>query len=272
MQACDDARQHSLREFLDRATIPTMTFARNFLTGMLIAACSSCVDTRLSENGRVGAARLDDATMASIAAHMTSRDLAAIPYPWIGLEGRLLEQDKQLQLIGYGSLLSAKSAARTFSVATVEQSYPVVAAGLYRVFQYVMHRTSPEQAGVDNGTALNVRWTGKADDLINGRVFSVPVAAIDALRRREVGYDLIPVPFVPWSHPNAEPAFAYVLSCTRPEFEGRQLLSDTSLPNSEYYAMCRAAAESVSDEFLSFYLSTTHVAGGLAAKAWEVGR
>ena len=57
-------------------------------------------------------------------------------YPWTGLEDFLEEQKKTtLKIVGYGSLINDQSAAVTV---TVRSRIPVIAFGVYRIFNYLI--------------------------------------------------------------------------------------------------------------------------------------
>lgn len=139
---------------------------------------------------------------ARLAAAMQFSTLAAHRYPWDGLEAQFRAAGDVLPLVGYGSLLSLDSARRTVPRAVALGTELVVVAGGLRLFNYRM--SEPALLRDEGGTpsyssaALNVEETRRPEHLFNGRLYSVPPEEIDALRRREVGYDLCPLPYVPW--------------------------------------------------------------------------
>jgi hypothetical protein len=201
-----------------------------------------------------------------------ARTARAYVYPWPALEGDLVGAERDhLRLIGYGSLVHAGSARRTLSS---EHRMPVVVAGAQRLFNYVMDpipdRYGPPERPAARA-ALNVRVTYRADDLLNGVLTHVPIAEIPALRAREPGYDLVPVPFALWSAPTSVPEVAYLLEAPDGVARDGRVRTRADLePHPAYYAVCREGAASFGQPFLAFWLDTTFLANGVTtARDWE---
>jgi len=204
---------------------------------------------------------------ALAAALPAARDAPWWRYPWDGLEEQL---DQDLRLIGYGSLVHAGSARRTVSS---EHRVPVIVAGAKRLFNYEMDPV-PDRYGPlrvpEDRAALNVRVTYRPDDLLNGVHTRVAREEIAALRTREAGYDLLPVPWVPWTAPERPPAVAYILTAPEEVIAGRRRTSAAINPHRQYYALCRAGAASFGAEFLAFWLESTFLADGTTpVREWE---
>lgn len=176
------------------------------------------------------------------------------PYPWSALEGGI-------SLVGYGSLLNPASAARTLTP-TPEPLRPVVAFGVRRLFEYNMGERALGRYGESPNplarAALNVRITRAASDAANALLFPIPASDIEALRGREIGYDLVPVVCLPWERFEEPPFVAYILACP----PGSPYVSDQALPHPFYYQLCRDGAASVSASFLNGYLASTFLGDG----------
>jgi hypothetical protein len=209
---------------------------------------------------------------AFAAAIERARAFRAYVYPWPDLEGDLAGAGREaLRLIGYGSLVHAGSSRRTLSS---EHRLPVIVAGARRVFNYAMDPI-PERYGPPRRpaarAALNARVTYRSDDLLNGVLTQVPLGEIAALREREPGYDLVPVPYAPWGAPTGDPDVAYLLEAPEGVARGGRVHTRSDIePHPAYYALCREGAASLGEPFLSFWLDSTFLADGVtSARDWE---
>ncbi|MGC4074798.1 MAG: hypothetical protein QM760_20300 [Nibricoccus sp.] len=196
-------------------------------------------------------------------------------YPWRELENTLAaEKNEKLLLIGYGSLLNPESAARTIKDTPPEGHPPVLAFGAQRLFNYLIPDERIKSYGGNYGprerAALNLLYTRSAANIFNGRLLTVDIKDIPALRTREFGYDLLPVVAVKWNHWNEEPFIAYVLVARKEIVNGRHVLDPQALPHPLYAQVCRAGAKMVSDSFLKMYLDTTYLADRVTVmSSWE---
>ena len=192
-------------------------------------------------------------------------------YPWEGLKEYLEKQNEtKLKIIGYGSLLNARSAALTV---TAQKRTPVIAFGVNRVFNYVIPENNARYGVSDHPrrrAALNIMVTNKVSDFINGLLIEMPLSDIQALREREVAYDLIQVPCILWNNWNNKPFYAYILYCPYKEFDGEEKTSTNIEPHTVYYQVCRDGAQSFGDDFLKCWKSTTFlVDGNTSMEIWE---
>jgi hypothetical protein len=188
-------------------------------------------------------------------------------YPWDGLEEKILSSpEKSVKLLGYGSLLNLQSAVTTIPGAARQEFAPALAVGAKRVFDYAMPDDLIRKRGGDvNGpekAALNVRFTGHTDDILNGRILLIGVADVAALRTREYGYNLRPVRCIPWHAPDSEPFVAYVLAAESEMAGDRRVLDSGLLPNLPYVRLCYLGARSVSTEFSEVFLDTSFLPDG----------
>jgi len=200
------------------------------------------------------AAPVPETALRKLAAAMRSLDAPSYQFPWRGLEADLARQpNKELLLVGYGSLLSRESAAETIAGAERQEFTPVIAAGAQRVFNYRIPPSVLEEMGGHSSpresAALNVVVTGRSDDIINGRLIAVAIKDLPALRIREHGYHLRPVVCIPWGKDNAKPFTAYVLAAEEPIVNGQKVIDRPLLPNPPYVRICYQGAKSVSPQF-----------------------
>ena len=127
-----------------------------------------------------------------------------------------------------------------------DESILTIAFGVTRVFEYEMPDHVVRKHGhLDDPNAkaaLNVRPSESVDSFANGVVIKVGAKDLPALRVREAGYDLIPVPCVPWSDRDAEPVIALTLSCPVESADGIPHVRDDLNPNGPYLKNCLLAA------------------------------
>ena len=160
-------------------------------------------------------------------------------------------------IFSYGSLITEESAAKTLSPEALATRRPATASGIRRLF----NRDIPEKLIVarygalekpHHRAALNVYHTGNPNDRVNGVVLDVCDEELQALRAREVGYELIPVVVMQ----GEEQLVAYTFSA--PD----QFTSSEIEPVPGYYEDVRAGAASYGPAFLDLYLQTTYLADG----------
>jgi hypothetical protein len=185
-----------------------------------------------------------------------------IVHPWTGLETDLAAGSRVLGLVGYGSLMNAKSAART--VRPVSAARPVIAFGVRRVFNYIMPDDLLAKLGRSSvrpaRAALNVYPSPDPGDAVNGVYIEVPLEDVPALREREKGYDLRPAACLNWNTPGGEPFVGHILCAPDAPSMGERHTDDTLQPQPEYASLCREGAASFGEEFVAFYLATTFLA------------
>ena len=150
---------------------------------------------------------------------------------------------------------------------------PVVAFGVYRVFNYKIPQNNfryglPDYP--DRQAALNSEVTHHADDFINGLLLEVSLQDIQTLRERELNYDLIRVPCLEWDNLDKKPFLAYILHSPQQEvnLKGRQIRDIK--PHTQYYRVCRDGAQSLGNNFLECWKSTTFLADNITSmNGWE---
>jgi hypothetical protein len=198
-------------------------------------------------------------------------EVPSYPYPWDGLEEDLARVgDGSLRLLGYGSLVNSISAARTLTTGVRE---PIIAVGARRIFNYEMPGPTSRYGPPAHPNAralLNLRVTGRLQDMVNGVLIETPPSDIPALRSREVGYDLVAVACINWHRREEPPSLAYTFQRYDESEEGRAA-EDTSIePHDEYYRVCRQGAAEYGDDFLRFWLATTYLADGTTlVQEWD---
>jgi len=233
---------------------------------LLSTGCSSSPEPRPAANGghKITLSRQMLTTGASGEKQKAAR---GFEYPWKGLEREIAkEKGGHLLLVGYGSLINLDSSSETIAGVNAKDFFPVVAVGAKRIFNY---RIPPDvlkdlggRAKPDEIAALNVVATGRATDVINGRILPVSADDLPALRKREYGYHLRPVKCVRWDAQDAEPFTAYVLCAEDPVIQGRRVIDRTIKPNPAYVDICYAGARSVSRKFGELFLDTSYLADG----------
>jgi hypothetical protein len=205
----------------------------------------------------------DEAVVAAMFEYGAKSDPRTFKYPWEDFEKRIHELEaERVYLVGYGSLLNPRSAARSVRNTPSNGHPPVVALGARRVFNYRMPDAIFEQYGAEPGerdrAALNAEPAPAG--VINGRLIEFAVSDLPNLRAREIAYDLQPVTCLSWNKPNADPFTALVLCCNYEFWEGKRYVDNSLTPYEPYYQLCRTGAEMVSPAFLQLYLKTCFLA------------
>lgn len=194
-----------------------------------------------------------------------------LKYPWVGLEDLIEKQKKAtIHIVGYGSLINAKSAALTVSV---KNSIPILAFGVYRKFNYVIPEDNVRYGIAKTPyqrAALNIEVTNNVNDFINGLMIEIPLDDINSLREREIAYDLLQVPCISWDNRNAEPFYANILYCPYKEFKGVEKTNNNLEPHISYYKVCRDGAQNFGNPFLTCWKATSFLADGISSMdIWE---
>ena len=192
-------------------------------------------------------------------------------YPWDNLENDLIRKNHDsISLVGYGSLINRASASLT---TRVKERKKVIAFGIRRIFNYIIPSNTKRYGDIVDKracAALNIKITGRYNDIINALLFEVPVSDIAALRDREKAYDLINVPCLYWDELEAPPFPAFILYCPYDSFDGQVKTSPDIVPHLGYYNVCRDGAMELGEEFLDCWLNTTYLADGkTSVKIWE---
>jgi len=198
-------------------------------------------------------------------------------YPWKGLERSLARRGPgSLPMIGYGSLVNLESAARTLGEASLASARPVVCFGVRRVFDYEMSADASnygKAATPDARAALNVHPTGSSRDALNGLLFDMIPEDVQAMREREVGYDLLPVACLPWDALDAPASKAWLLSAPAEPRDGTIRVNAELTPHEAYFDLCRLGAEALGEPFLRLWTETTYLGDRVTPiAAWESQR
>jgi hypothetical protein len=188
------------------------------------------------------------------------------PYPWTGLEREVAARDdSSIHVVGYGSLMNRGSALRTLSDPE-DILGPVVAFRSRRVFDYRMPTTTlaryPQKVDPSRTAALNVYQAEADEQIVTGVLCRVAFETLEAFRRREAGYDLIPVVTLPYLDLEGPLATAFILSCPATSTDGVRRTDHSLSPHPGYFQLCLSGARAVSDEFAELFLATTFRANG----------
>ena len=199
---------------------------------------------------------------------------------WSTLEKKLHLQGKEsFHLIGFGSLLDPRS-SRDFPT----RKNPAIAFGVRRFFGFTP--SSPERSSLGIPEApyhheqlrLSTRITKKESDLTNGVLLEIHLGKeMDALKKREKGYDLVKVPIIKITKNNRlsgeilyEIDEAYILA----EPEKNALSRDIQTPKKplsphiSYLYICLRGAQILSEQiskdtcFTQLFLETTFLEDG----------
>jgi hypothetical protein len=103
---------------------------------------------------------------------------------------------------------------------------------------------------------LNLLHTGNSQDKVNGILFSIKPDDIDALAKREYGYDVVPVEY----EQAGEKDLAYMF-IAREESQaiGYRVLDDI-LPNESALATCLTGAATYGKAFLDMWIASCYLA------------
>ncbi len=101
----------------------------------------------------------------------------------------------------------------------------------------------------------------------------IPIDEIEALRAREIGYDLRPIACLPWNNFDGDATIAYGLGCSGRLWQGHRLSNAELQPHPVYYQLCRDGAETLGAAFLDYFLDSSFLADGeTAIRDWEADR
>jgi len=196
-------------------------------------------------------------------------------YPWEKLDEQFAANlGFKLQLVGYGSLLNAESARRSFPDTPLEGHPAVFAFGARRVFNYPVPDSVSDRYGgapVDNQrAALNVDYLGTPDALLTGRLLELSASDLPNLRSREKGYHLEPVVYFHWdAYERRDPQIAHVLRADKGGYGGVCYADDTLLPYPPYVDICHQGAKAGDVEFENAFLETSWLADRITTlKQW----
>ena len=174
------------------------------------------------------------------------------------------KRNQHCKFIAQGTLINKQSIEKTIDGARLHG--PVIASGVRRIFNFALidenyeeHGGRYERSQEDSHCAtLNVEHTGNVQDKVNGILFSTSPADIDALARREYGYDLLPV-----EHQLADKTALAHMFIARKESQtiGHRVL-DNILPNESSLSICLAGAATYGKVFLDTWIESCYLADG----------
>ncbi len=183
-------------------------------------------------------------------------------YPYSDLPLQLKKQGQESILIfTFGSLLDNNSAAKTFSKEAIDTRYLAVAVGTRRSFnrdipllphyKWGMPRC-PEARGM-----LNLITTGSDHDVTNGILMEVPIKDIPAMRKRECGYDLVPIIVAQWHDYLVSESPDFTIAYTFHAPDNTSYTSDDIYPRPGYYEFARDAAKRQGPLFYEMWITST---------------
>ncbi|MDQ8197593.1 hypothetical protein QEH56_05500 [Pelagicoccus enzymogenes] len=202
-----------------------------------------------------------------------AQSAASFAYPWDSLELALKNKGQDsFWLVGYGSLLSLGSAARTIDTSDRAAREPAIVYGARRQYSYRFPAAFLKKRynKTGNFAALDSKATYKREDRFNGILTRIFLEDIPAFREREFAYDLKPVPAFRWNAPQEPYRIAYTLDCPASGPSEHHPFTADSHPLPEYHKICRDGAENVSIDFLQYFLDSTYLGDGRTSiQRWE---
>lgn len=196
-------------------------------------------------------------------------------YPYKDLEAHLKRQGKTtIPIFTFGSLLDSHSASRTFSKKSLSTGVLTVAIGTKRVFNRDIPIDPSHNWGVPcNSEAramLNLQKTNDTNDVTNGLLLQVQTEDIEPMRRREYGYDLVPVIVISWDDYLNKKSPHYSIAYTFHSPENTRFTNNQILPRPGYYELTRNAALQKGPEFYHMWLKSTYLSDGKTPiTVWE---
>ncbi len=185
-------------------------------------------------------------------------------YPYNGLERSLKARGiKSLTIFGYGSLVDRRSASKSLSNRSLKTGEPAAAFGLKRIFNRDIPVDPTAAWGVPCDpkarAMLNVFKTGNPDDVVTGVIYEVALEDLASLRKREPGYDLVPILYVDWSDYIGNQKLHYRIAYVFHSPKESRYTSDDILPRPGYYELTRDAAKKHGPEFYRLWMESTYL-------------
>jgi hypothetical protein len=202
------------------------------------------------------------------------KSMPSYRYPYNDLAQKLsAEGKKSLPLFSYGSLVDPASASLTLSKQALKTRRPALAFGVIRAFDRDITVKPDSKWGTpchqEARGMLNIQPSPYLEQFINGVLLDVPLKDIDALLKREIGYDLIPVVIADWQSMldgKLNFDYAYILHAQRDSV----YVNTAIFPRPGYYELTRNAATQYGPLFSLLWLNTTFMADGHTPIAvWE---
>lgn len=196
-------------------------------------------------------------------------------YPYSDLTEKLADQGKDsITLFCYGSMMNYASANRTLNRETLKTRKPALAFGVKRLF----NRDVPIKKGTHWGypceirsrAMLNAVVTENPYDIVNGVTMTVPIQEVEQIKKREVGYNLVPILCINWANGvlPTRPKFYVAYTCSAPT--DSNFTNDQILPRPNYYQAAKNAAKDFGVIFYYLWLNTTFFADGKTSiQEWE---
>lgn len=175
-----------------------------------------------------------------------------------------LKGQQHCKFIAQGTLINKHSIGKTIDRARLHGS--VVASGVRRIFNFSLINENYEENGGrykrsqkhSHCATLNIAHTGDSQDKVNGILFSISPADIDALAEREYGYDLFPVEY----ERAGEWDSAYMFIARKESRAIGHRVLDSILPNESSLAICLTGAATYGRAFLDTWIESCYLADG----------
>lgn len=174
-----------------------------------------------------------------------------------------------IPFFAYSSMIDKDSGAvKAISPEGAATQLPAIAFGIQRTFNREMLAAIVEKgwgplARPNDLAILNV--FRKADAVLNGVVFDLPITDLLILCDREVGYDLIPIIAMRWDEAvdgQKNPQFFLAYTFKAPDYtgEGFQYTNSTVNPIPGYFNFLQRSLNIIEDDFQAMWWNTTYLA------------
>ena len=167
--------------------------------------------------------------------------------------------------IAHGTLINKKAASQILDPS--EERKPVHAFGVRRVFNFVLEDQNYDDRGgnyrrskfKNHSATLNIQQTGDEKDIVNGILMSVNKEGIDAIAKREAGYDIITVGYaLIGGAKTLSNAYMFMAREESPEIGHR--VRDDILPNESALETCLVGATDYGRNFLDTWIRHCYLA------------
>lgn len=178
-------------------------------------------------------------------------------------------ESKTVPFFAYSSMIDKEAGAvKAISPEGAATQELAIAFGIQRTFNREMAAATVEGGWgklqrPNDLSILNI--FPKRDAVLNGVVFELPLADLLILSKREVGYDLIPVLAMRWSHAidgEKVPEFFVAYTFQAPDYtgEGMRYTNAHINPIPGYFDYLQKGLNLVGDDFKAMWWATTYLA------------
>lgn len=178
---------------------------------------------------------------------------------------KALGKEKVL-LFAYGSLLNIESAKRTLSLEAIESYEPAIVIGYQRTFDRHVPKTKTwkKKARPNDTGMLNLF---ESEGVVNGILFQAGKEDLEAILKRERGYDLVPVIAIPWRKEDQDPRIAYTFIASVKPREGKHYTNNKINPIPGYALLAQKGAALWGKIYEQLWIDSTYLSDRLTPYA-----